>query len=249
MPDFWKSAWNDFLDFWKTQVFWAALVSCLVAFLQWRAGHLRETKWEIIGPYVTIVGLFLIANIGRTIYRTEQKAFRKSEHSDKRRVMAEIKAENAPVVPPPNIQFRKIYRKDIRIGYDFGSSYPACLVEIGNEVLEGTTVGRARSLRAQLVYKDSKTKNILHTECPAMWNSDSREYVDIPVGEGRSFILAIFDRQYMMWRMSFHDGMEMRGSFDIQARILQTDGSGVGEAMNFKFQWDGNYSDPSFRRI
>lgn len=247
--DFWKSFWSDFLAFWKTQVFWAALMSVLIALWQWHVGKFNENEWDIVGPYLAIIGIFLIGNLGRTIFRAERQTFHKKEYSQKRRMVADIRAENAPVPSKPNIRCRRHYLGNTFVGHPLsGERYLTCSVEIGNEI--GTNVGKARDLRAHLVYRDSETKNILKTECPARWDSDSHEYMDIAVGEGCAFVLAIFDKQEMVWRTSLWEGMEMKGSFDIEARILQTDGNSLVETLNFTFRWGGNWSkEPEFNRV
>lgn len=251
--DFWRSLWLDFLDFWKTQVFWAALLS-LVAVLVQRFGRwtaLRHTTWALLLPYLVIVALFLISNVGRTIYREEKQSFRRKELLEKRLIILETKARQAALLPQPNIQFRRAYQGTIFVGHELsGDSHKACLVEIGNELANGTKGADARDLKIHLVYKDSKTKKLLRTECPARWNSDTPRHLNIPVGEGRSFVLAVFDLRKATWLSSVYSGMEMKGSFDVEAKVLSPDGDPLGETLNFTFQWNGNYENPpDFRRV
>lgn len=249
--NFRRSYWRDFLDFWKSQVFWGVVTAMVIGFIQWMHGTFRTAEWgQILVPYGVMVGLFLVGNVARTIYRSEQRAFAQREHSERRRLVSEIRARNAPVVPEPNIRFRRVYQDSVFVGHEIsGGSYPACLVEIGNEAMEGTKVAHARDLRAQLVYKNSETQEVLRTECPAMWKSDNYRCVSIPVGEGSSFVLAIFDRRSMEWRTSLWDGIAMNGSFDVQAKILLPNGDSLGETLNLKFQWSGQYyNSPKFQR-
>jgi hypothetical protein len=118
---------------------------------------------------------------------------------------------------------------------------------MGNEV--GENVGHARNVRAQITYKATKTSAVLHTECPAMWSRENEPVISIPVGEGRSFVLAAYDRPQQGWSTAIHGGMSLRGSFDVQAKILSPDGRSISETLNFIFSWDGGYGTPSFKRV
>lgn len=255
LTGFGRSYWGDLRDFWLSQIVVGILLVLFAAGLDWwiryRFPNLREKWWENLLPYGLIIAIFLMGNAIRTVYRIEKGAFKKKEHLEKRRLAEEIKEEirasEVARLPNPNLHFRRIYQAQIFVGHALGGrGYTACLVEIGNELGENT--GYARSVKAHVIYRESKKTDVLHTECPARWSLDNEETTSIPVGEGRSFVLAAFDLRDGSWSTASHGGMGLKGSFDMQAKILSSDGKSIGETLNFTFSWDGGYSSPKFQR-
>lgn len=256
LSGFGRSYWGDLRDFWMSQILVGILLVMFASIVDWWIRHrfpkLREAWWVNLLPYGAIIVLFLIGNAARTVYRIEKRAFSKKEHLEKRRLAEETReearAKEVAQLPCPNLHFRRIYQERMFVGHVLGgNSIAACLVEIGNEL--GANVGHARNVRAQVIYKRAKTNDVVHTECPARWSLDNEETTSIPVGEGRSFVLAAIDSREGGWRTASHGGMYMKGSFDVQAKILSSEGKSIGETLNFTFSWDGTYSSPSFQRV
>ena len=162
-----KQMWKDFREFWKSQVFWALLVAVSLFLLQWRrglfsAGKVRENLLDILVPYGVIAGLFLIGNVGRTLFVMERDALRKRRRSQKKEEFrAERQAErerDKPPVHPPNLQFRRVFQNSVWVGHEIsGHAYPAILLEIGNELSDERSVGNADEIRAHLTLWFAKT--------------------------------------------------------------------------------------------
>lgn len=241
-----RHIWRNFSVFWKSQIYWPLVGAVLVLTWQYFSGRLfgsiRENFWHLALPYIGLIGLFLVVNVGHAIFRAEWKALKKFEHEEHR---ANRKAEmerSKPPIPEPNLRFRRVFLSKIFVGHELsGSSYNAWVAEIGNELAD-REVGQAREVRAHVTYLDEKDK-ILHTLCPARWGTYQPEpAATISQGESNILILA-YDKG--RWASDLSDGVYLPDRARMKVRLIDSDGEDVlGETLTFDFHtWGLGESD------
>jgi len=244
--------WKDFREFWKSQVFWALMISLIPLGYQWKWGLLsiarvRENLPETLAPYAGIVVLFLLMNVSRTLFVTERDALRKRRRLQKREELrAERQAErerNKPLVYAPNLQFRRVYQNRMWIGHEIsGHAYTAGLLEIGNELSNERTVGSADEVRAHLTYFNSAKEN-LQTKCPGFWSTHERE-TRIRTGESKTLAVAIL---HSGWFTDLIEGVPLKGRVEIHVRLLDKMGKLLTDPIYIESRFDN--TDATFKRI
>lgn len=248
-----KQIWKDFSDFWKSQVFWAALLTGITAFIQWRkgafSGSIRANVLELCLPYGGIILVFILGNVGRTFLKKERDAARKKRREERREEhRAEMTEHRAKVVAdekasavPPNLKFRRVFPGKVFVGHEMtGNSYNAWFTEIGNE-LSDREIGYAKEIRAHITYLDGKG-NVLQTLCPSRWGTYQPEpEANIRQGEGCLLILA-YDKGH--WFSDLSDGIRLPEKSRIKVRLIDADGKDVlNETLIFEFRTQGLVSD------
>ena len=237
-----QQVWRDFRDFWKAQVIWAVIVAAVTLAWQYHrrqfSGSIRENVWALLIPYLSILGIFVVLNITRTVFISERDAVRVRRREVRRAEHRAERERNAPKQPNPNLKFRRVYTADRFLQYQ-NRSQAAYWVEVGNELLDGAAVGHALNVRAHVSYLDTSSGEVLHLECPGYWRSGNHECVNILVGEGQSFAVSFCSERNSSWVTPVANGISMRGDFIIQTRILAPDGKCLSDVISVRFRWNG----------
>jgi hypothetical protein len=247
---FLKKVWEDFKDFWKSQVVCAVILVFLAALLQWHygivPGHSRRDLVIQFGPYVGLVLLFVIGNFVRTTFIAEKVAHyrkvrsrRREEHHADRALESE---KRRPIIHEPNLQFGRVFPTKVFVGHEMsGNSHNAWVVEVRNE-LSDREIGPASTVRAQITYKDKKNGNILHTLCPARWETyQPKSNANIHQAESCPLIL-VFDNGF--WSSDLFEGVRLPDSAIFEVRLIDQAGKDMSKTQSFMFRtWGIRESD------
>jgi len=229
--------WKDFTEFWKSQMFWALLVSGTAFLIQWRrglfSGSVRENLLRILVPYGAIGAVFLIGNVGRTLFLMERDALRKKRRLQRREEHRSATATSKIPVTPPNLNYRRVFLDKVFVGHEIsGHSYEAYVVEIGNE-LGSYEIGIARRIRAHLTYLDKKNE-VLHRICPARWRTQEDE---ISIRQGESDFLVVAWNKGVWTSDLFGSGIQMPEYSKIEVRLIDLEGKDLlAEPLVFEFR-------------
>lgn len=250
-----RQAWKDFAEFWKTQVFWAFLVSAVTFLVQWRRGafsgvKFRENITDNLIPYGAIVALFIIGNMARTLFITERDELRKKrrlirreEHRAERMAELDRVQRTKPKPPKSNLQFRRIFQDRVWFGHEIsGSAHDAITVEIGNELAD-RIVGDAEDVRAHVTYLDS-TKKQLQIRCPGAWTTQQDE-ANIPTGESRFLLIAVLKGP---WMSDMYQGIRLDDRITVQIRLIDKAGQPFMETIFLELGF-GNERYLSLKRM
>lgn len=230
-----RQVWRNFRELWRTQVFWTAVFAVMEALWQFVKGQFHGSIKDIAVPYVGIIALFLLVNVGGAIFRAEWKASKKRQHEEHR---ADRKAEierSKPPVHEPNLKCRRIFDHHIWIGDDFnGHRHETVFMEIGNELSSGT-VGSATDIKAHVTYMDTKDEQ-LQVRCPGCWTTHTDEVTILP-GESRMLVVAI---RKGTWMTDLYQGVPLKETVAVQVRLLSHDGQSLAEIKPFKLRFGAN---------
>jgi hypothetical protein len=238
-----RQIWRDFSAFWKSQVYWSLVASLIAIGWQYHkkglfSGSIKDTLWTIAVTYISVVGIFLVFNIGRAVSRSEWKTLKKREHDERR---AERKGElerEKSAAPKPNLKFRRIFSERTPYGHELNPNPRfTVLLEIGND-LTNRAVGVARNVRAHLTYKDKDRKTV-HISCPAHWGINNTR-VTIAVGESRVLTMAVLQST---WRTYLHSGVSLPEETFIEVRFLDDAGQEIGDLMVFDCRFGSGSGD------
>ena len=251
MRRFIRQFWNDFKDFWKTEVFIGLLLSIATLINQWRMGQIpvqdiRANLISTLFPYFIILAGFVVFNVGRTILLQEQRAHRHKRRAERRdEHRSESRQAEAPPPPPPNLQCRRPYQDNVFVGHEIsGTAYAAILVEIGNELSQEREVGHAKNVKGHITYLTERSEK-LHIVCPARWASQTQSE-NIAVGESKHLVLS-FRKDPFEWVDTLWGGMPMTDCRSIEVRLLTQDGEQLADAMKFDYRNPARVGEkPSF---
>jgi hypothetical protein len=220
---FLRQLWDDFKDFWKTQLFWALMLAVLATVWSMYRGTFSGSTEDVSLPYVGMFAVFIVGNISRTLFVRERSAVRKkrrAQHRAERRAYLEsLKPPPAPPAPAPNLQFRRVFQDRVFVGHEItGRSYDAIMAEIGNELSDSRKVGTANKIRAHLTFLGEKD-NVVDTICPAHW-ADQRTEIWIRAGEGACVVLTSCTGP---WLTGLHGNVDMKLCKRVHLQIIDSE--------------------------
>ena len=228
---FFRQLWRDFKDFWKAQVYWAVIAALLAAGWQYFRGQFSGSISEILVPYIGLVALFLVGNVGRTIVIAERESLRRRRR-DALRAEHRLEIEKAKLaLHAPNLQFRRVFKTDAFLGHEIsGRTYDVIAIEIGNELTD-RAVGDARRVRGHITYLDKSSK-VLHTICPAHLLTNEAE-INLRTGEGTAIVLATDSPP---WTSGLRGEVEMKSCARIEVRLLSSEGNLLTNPIALRFK-------------
>jgi len=200
-----QQAWNDFKDFLRTQLFSGILVSVGTFIVQWRMGmfetieQIKANAVSVLLPYGGIALVFLVGNIGRTLYVRDRDELRSKRRAQRRREHREEVERDRILGPKPNLQCGKIEVLPVDIdssGYHLAipgiSGSTGLILTITNKVPASNRVTNINDVTAKLYFL-SKGGELLDTVEKACWTKGHPAYFTVG---GENHLVLLFNEKY-----------------------------------------------------
>jgi hypothetical protein len=161
---FLREFWGELREFWKSQVFMGLVLGGLALVVQLVLGMIAPDQWEsnawvIVLPYGIILIVFLVGNIGRTIYLMEKRQRRSRLLQERQAERKKAIAQNAVTAPKPNLVCSKVEKsmmdfdsRSCHFRVPCGNQDWGLLLTVVNEIPDSADVAYVREVNAKLSY-------------------------------------------------------------------------------------------------